>query len=121
MSGVFERMPSFSRAKTKFCGHISFLERTYGSPEKSLFPMKLSRISKCLLRLCSVALVALPVSAQNSEKPVSTPNEDKGQWPRSFETSSGYEVAIHEPQVHEWPEYQKITMRAAVAVKPNHS
>jgi hypothetical protein len=66
--------------------------------------------------LCAALLLALPARGQNeSEAP--TDFEDLS-WPQVFETSNGMEVAIYQPQIHDWTDYRHITARSAVAVKP---
>src|ERR1700741_631994 len=37
-------------------------------------------------------------------------------WPRPFETAE-YEGVLHQPQVDEWPDFARITFRAAVGVR----
>ena len=75
---------------------------------------------KPLLRggLFAAFLLALPGHAQDPEKATASSDFDDLDWPQSFETSDGFEVAIHQPQVHEWKAYRQILLRAAVAVKP---
>lgn len=64
-----------------------------------------------------------PVAAQEEAKPAEAAKSeakdfgDKG-WPQIFETSTGYEVAIPQPQIHEWTDYRRMVMRAALVLKP---
>jgi len=40
--------------------------------------------------------------------------QDRG-WPRAFSTND-YDIVIHEPQVDAWPDFARITFRAAIAI-----
>jgi hypothetical protein len=54
---------------------------------------------------------AIAVGAQTPEDEVL----DRG-WPRAFETQE-YEILVHQPQVDEWPNFERITFRAAISIK----
>ena len=56
--------------------------------------------------------------AQDPKTPATTSDYDDLDWPQVFETSDGFEVAIHQPQIHEWTDFRHVTARSAVAVKP---
>ena len=40
--------------------------------------------------------------------------QDRG-WPRAFETAE-YDIIVYQPQVDEWPDFERITFRAAISV-----
>ncbi len=40
--------------------------------------------------------------------------QDRG-WPRAFDTDE-YNIIIHQPQVDEWPDFERITFRAAISI-----
>ncbi len=76
-------------------------------------------IMKTSLRWIPAALcLMMSVQAQDAPKTLVKGDFDDLDWPQSYETSDGFEVAIHQPQVHEWKGYRRILLRAAVAVKP---
>ncbi len=80
----------------------------------------------CVLLLGSSILAShptfQPTSALQQSSPPAAPAEapsgseadDRG-WPRLFE-DRGFEVLVHQPQVLEWPGFNRITFIAAVAV-----
>ena len=83
--------------------------------------MKILSITKSLCWLPSALFLVAFAHAQSPEKAAALSDFDDLDWPQSFETSDGFEVAIHQPQVHGWTDYRQILLRAAVAVKPKGS
>ena len=76
--------------------------------------------------LLAIALVALPVSAQDTETPAAAEAEPAGDtaalpdpitFPRRLSSDSGI-VVIHTPQIDTWQDFAKIEGRIAVEVTP---
>jgi len=87
--------------------------------------MKSTRPSPPWKPLLLALSLTLPVSAQAPATPPAKPAEeaadaefDDGDWPQVYETSNGFEIAIHQPQIHDWPDYRRLTMRAAIVIRP---
>jgi len=55
---------------------------------------------------------AAAAASQSSALPSDV--QDRG-WPRSFETAD-HEIIIHQPQVDEWPDFGRLSFRAAIAI-----
>ncbi len=77
-----------------------------------------------LLALQTVACAQEPVapspapSGQPGVKSQAPGPEDEAQdrgWPRKFETGD-YEIIVHQPQVEEWPDFERITFLAALSI-----
>jgi hypothetical protein len=60
----------------------------------------------------AIVMAACAVSAQ-AQTPADKA-QDSG-WPRSFETGD-YSIILHQPQVDEWPNFERITFRAAFSI-----
>lgn len=60
----------------------------------------------------AAAQTPAPPAAQTSRPEDAA--QDRG-WPRQFETAE-YEITVHQPQVDEWPDFARITFRAALSV-----
>lgn len=60
-----------------------------------------------------VVIVFACVMAAQAQEPVDQA-QDRG-WPRAFDTDE-YNIIIHQPQVDEWPDFERITFRAAISI-----
>ena len=76
--------------------------------------MKMKRFHGILAVTC-MCLTAL---SADEKKPEGADDFDDLDWPQIYETSSGIEIALHQPQIDAWTDYRHMVIRAAVAVKP---
>ncbi|MBN2292594.1 MAG: hypothetical protein JXM70_09225, partial [Pirellulales bacterium] len=67
--------------------------------------MKIKQLIAVVLFAC-----AMTAQAQEPENEV----QDRG-WPRAYDTDE-YNIIIHQPQVDEWPDFKRITFRAAISI-----
>jgi hypothetical protein len=56
--------------------------------------------------------------AQGFQPSVNTPAIDGG-WPRVYTTPLGATLVVYQPQVSEWAQQQRMTLRAAVSYTPD--
>jgi hypothetical protein len=82
------------------------------------------RHSLSLLSMAGIALASATLIRAQEAAPAAKEGETKAiddmDWPQVFQ-APGYEVAIYQPQIHEWEHFRKATARAAVAIKPEGS
>ena len=74
------------------------------------------------LAFAAVTLASTPAFDTNQPAPATqtytTPDEAKDRgWPRDF-SSPGYTVRVYAPQLDSWPNFGRITFRAAISVAP---
>lgn len=63
--------------------------------------------------------VATPATPEPAAAAAAGPGnevQDRG-WPRQFATAK-YNIIVHQPQLDEWPDFGRITFRAAISVAP---
>lgn len=80
-----------------------------------LLPVLLSAL--CFVSALS-AQEAEPLTATEGEDAPEEEGYDDQGWPQVYETSNGYEVAVHQPQIHDWSDYRRMTARAALVIRP---
>ena len=69
-----------------------------------------------LAGLALAALLGLVHETARAQTPLPGHVVDQG-WPRQF-TSGDQTVTVSQPQVEEWPDFERITFRAAITVGP---
>jgi hypothetical protein len=57
----------------------------------------------------------LPVAAPAAQAPRPEDEAQDRGWPRAFDTDE-YNILVHQPQVDEWPNFERITFRAAISI-----
>ncbi len=84
-------------------------------------PLPRSQILAAIAALGLFTGLAAQASAQATQSVTAAPDPatDAG-WPRQFETAT-HVVRVHQPQVDEWPNFDRIRFRAAVVVQKKGS